>query len=88
MAILYHQETATQDEDLNGFQIREMEDHLMAREALDDQMETDHRLEDHLVEDRQVLDFQIQIHQVHQEILQVQLTIDDVNTNQIDVFEM
>ena len=69
-------------------QIHTVEDHLMAMEALDDQMETDHRLEDHLVEDRQVLDFQIQIHQVHQEILQVQLTTDDVNTNQIDVFEM
>ena len=79
---------ATPGEVHKEIQIHTVEDHLMAMKALDDQMETDHRLEDHLVEDRQVLDFQIQIHQVHQEILQVQLMTDDVNTNQIDVFGM
>ena len=112
--MLHHRETATQDKDLNGFQVREVEDHLMvttvqemampgevhkeiqthtvedhlmAMEVLDDQMETDHRLEDHLVGDRQGLDFQIHIHQVHQETLQVQQVTEDVNTSQIDVFE-
>ena len=128
-AMLHHRETATQDEDLNGFQVREMEDHLMATTvqdshlemaiqgedrkeiqthmvgdhlmamiAQDDQMEMEHhsedrllmerRLEDHLLEDRQDLGFQIQVHQVHQESLQVQQMTEDVNTNQTDVFEM
>ena len=68
-------------------QIHTVEDHLMTMEALDDQMETDHRLEDHLLEDRQDRDFQIQVHQVHQESLRAQQTTDDVNTSQIDVFE-
>ena len=115
VAMLHHRETATQDEDLNEFQVRKMEDYLMATTvqemamlggvhkeiqtqvvedhlmtmiALDDQMETDHRLEDHLLEDRQDLDSQVQVHQVHQESLQVQQVTEDVNTNQIDVFEM
>ena len=82
------QGTAMLDEVHKEIQTQMVEDHLMAMIALDDQMETDHRLEDHLLGDRQDLDFQIQTHQVHLESLQVQLTTDDVNTNQIDVFEM
>ena len=82
------QGTAMLDEVHKEIQTQMVEDHLMAMIALDDQMETDHRLEDHLLEDRQDLDSQIQAHQVHQESLQVQQMTEDVNTSQIDVFEM
>ena len=81
------QGTAMLDEVHKEIQTQMVEDHLMTMIALDDQMETDHRLEDHLLGDRQDLDFQVQVHQVHQETLQVQQVIEDVNTSQIDVFE-
>ena len=68
-------------------EIQMMEDHLMMKIALDGRIETGHHLEDHLLEDRQDRDSQIQVHQVHQESLRAQQTTDDVNTNQIDVFE-
>ena len=38
-AMLHHRETATQDEDLNEFQVREMEDHLMATTVQDSHLE-------------------------------------------------
>ena len=81
------QGTAMLDEVHKEIQTQMAEDRLMAMIALDDQMETDHRLEDHLLGDRQDLDSQVQVHQVHQEILQVQQVTEDVNTSQIDVFE-
>ena len=76
-AILDHLEMATQGEDLKGIQTRTLEDHPMATTVRDDQVEMvrhleDHLLEDRLLEDRQDLAFQAQIHQVHQEDLQVQ----------------
>ena len=37
--MLHHRETATQDEDLNEFQVREMEDHLMATTVQDSHLE-------------------------------------------------
>ena len=85
-------------EDRKEIQTQMVEDHLMAMTALDGQMEMEHHsedrllmerhLEDHLPEDRQDLDSQIQDHRVHQESLQVQQVTEDVNTSQIDVFEM
>ena len=68
---------ATQGEDLKEVQTRTLEDHPMATTVQDDQVEMvrhleDHLLEDRLLEDRQDLTFQAQIHQVHQEDLQVQ----------------
>ena len=92
------QGTAMLDEVHKETQTQMVEDHLMAMIALDGQMEMEHHsedrllmechLEDHLLEDRQDLDSQIQDHRVHQESLQVQQMIEDVNTSRIDVFEM
>ena len=93
----HHLGMAMQGEDHKEIQIHMLEDHPMAMIALDDQMEMEHhsedrllmdrRLEDHLLEDRQDRDFHIQVHQVHQESLRAQQTTDDVDTNQIGVFE-